>query len=71
MTDAEWKKSNSEICQVLRQVHDAIALSSLPPTKKWVGLTKEEITHIGLNCYSLQQTADAIEAKLKEKNNDK
>ena len=39
-----------------------------PSKKEWVGLTKEEITHIGLNCYSLQQTADAIEAKLKEKN---
>lgn len=42
-----------------------------PQRKEWVNLTADEIAHIALSCHSLKQTADAIEAKLKERNYDK
>ena len=38
-----WIKTNNQVCAMLRHAHDVLALSSLPPRKKWVGLTDEEI----------------------------
>lgn len=64
--------TNDYLCALLRQVHDVLAVSSLPPERKWVGLTVDEI----LDCYkdNLDRTmfvyiVQTIEAKLKEKNN--
>ena len=37
-------------------------------TKKWVGLTDEEIESVYMNTMNFQQNAKALEAKLKEKN---
>ncbi len=38
----------------------------LPPQRKWVGLTDEEIKQMGLDNY--RQVVREVEAKLKEKN---
>ena len=37
-------------------------------TKKWVGLTDEEIESVYMNTMNFQQNAKALETKLKEKN---
>jgi len=37
-------------------------------TKKWVGLTDEEIESVYMDTMNFQQNAKALEAKLKEKN---
>jgi hypothetical protein len=38
----KWVETNNSLCAVLRQVHDVLALSSLPPKREWVGLTDED-----------------------------
>ena len=45
MTDEElkWIKTNNSVCALLKQAHDVLALTSLPPRREWVGLTDEEI----------------------------
>jgi hypothetical protein len=44
MTDEEhkWIETNNSVCALLRQAHDVLAISSLPPKRTWVGLTDEE-----------------------------
>jgi hypothetical protein len=74
MTESEqkWIETNRDACAVLRQLHDMLALSSLPPRRTWVGLTDSEIGTIAYNVNPLdgiRQFSRAIEAKLKEKNN--
>jgi hypothetical protein len=68
MTESEqkWIETNRDACAVLRQLHDMLALSSLPPRRTWVGLTQEEIEDSYNADYKVQ--TKAIEAKLKEKN---
>jgi len=39
----KWVETNNSLCAVLRQVHDVLALSPLPPKREWVGLTDEEV----------------------------
>jgi hypothetical protein len=65
--DAKWIETNNVVCALLRQAHDALALSSLPMRRKWVGLTVEEMNEItwGKTVYEILELA---EAKLKEKN---
>lgn len=41
--EQKWIDTNNTTCAILRQLHDAIALSSLPPKREWVGLTDEEV----------------------------
>jgi hypothetical protein len=80
MTEPEqkWIETNRSACAVLRQLHDMLALSSLPPRRTWVGLTDEEISDMfcvmgtadaDINLIKLLTDARRIEAKLKEKNN--
>jgi hypothetical protein len=73
MTEQEhkWVETNRAVCAMLRQMHDALALSSLPPQRKWVGLTEDERVAImwDLAYPSRDSLARAIEAKLKENNN--
>ena len=69
----EWIETNNSACKILRQVHDMLALASVPPRKTWVGLTDEEILKFqdivpNTLGYDLTEFARAIEAKLKEKN---
>jgi RNA polymerase subunit RPABC4/transcription elongation factor Spt4 len=45
---------------------DALYVES--PQREWVGLTELEVSKIGGACFSLQQTAEALEQALKEKN---
>ena len=68
MTDEElkWIKTNNSVCALLKQVHDVLALTSLPPRREWVGLTDDEIEHLR-NDQPWWMVRD-IEAKLKEKN---
>jgi hypothetical protein len=74
--EQKWIETNRSVCAVLRQLHDALALSSLPPRRTWVGLTDEEKKNIFLKWYGkhwaytsqLQSVMDSVEAKLKEKN---
>ena len=79
MTESEqkWIETNRSVCAVLRQLHDALALSSLPPRRTWVGLTYEDMIEIWDKLYKERTDVlplpttfgKAIEAKLKEKNN--
>jgi len=73
----KWVETNNSLCAVLRQVHDVLALSSLPPKREWVGLTDEEILsadpRIGkpesdVNPYQILGSARDLEALLKERN---
>ena len=66
-SEQKWIETNRDACAVLRQLHDMLALSSLPPRRTWVGLTQEEIEDSYNADYKVQ--TKAIEAKLKEKNN--
>ena len=71
----DWVTSHNEICVLLRQAHDALALTSYPPKRKWVGLTEEELhalhfelkvqTMGGINTLGMYRI---LEAKLKDKN---
>ena len=53
---------------------DAIPLYAAPPQRPWVGLTEEDLKKIWydikhlIGWYSFQESAQAVEAKLKEKN---
>jgi hypothetical protein len=77
-SEQKWIETNRDACAVLRQLHDMLALSSLPPrrTRTWVGLTRDEksfIYHTLHNSTSRIDSfwvdfANAIETKLKEKN---
>jgi hypothetical protein len=72
MTEQEhkWVETNRAVCAMLRQMHDALALSSLPPQRKWVGLTKDEKEALSYKAEGNTWTAvELTEAKLKEKNN--
>jgi hypothetical protein len=74
MTESEqkWIETNKDACAVLRQLHDMLALSSLPPRRTWVGLKDEEIEQLHTAWVlggGFRQLCNAIEAKLKEKNN--
>ena len=67
-----WIASNNAICALLRQAHDALALTSYPLQRTWVGLTDEEAMQICIDCGCMSEDwlmlLDAIEAKLKQKN---
>ena len=79
MTESEhkWIETNKDACAVLRQLHDMLALSSLPPRRTWVGLTDEELCEIvgvstsdsDWNVIKVQEWLRKVEAKLKDKNN--
>ena len=80
MTESEqkWIETNRDACAVLRQLHDMLALSSLPPRRTWVGLTDAEVEEIerwvefkeeGSGRIPMGKLIRYIEAKLKEKNN--
>ena len=73
----DWVVSHNEICVLLRQAHDALALTSYPPKREWVGLTDDEVDDIGCDFATLGGDIDAkdwfafylaIEQALKEKN---
>jgi hypothetical protein len=77
MTDEEhkWIETNNSVCALLRQAHDVLAMSSFPPRRTWVGLTDEEQSFIYDQVKQIVNSkpfwvrfADAIEAKIKEKN---
>ena len=65
--------AHNAICALLRQAHDALALTSYPPQRTWVGLTQDELNMIGdsmrtWNSWTITDVYFAIEAKLKNKN---
>ena len=71
----KWIETNDSVCALLKQAHDVLAMSSLPPKRKWRGLTVEEIEVLGEiyaekdgKIQSWGLFAVAIEEKLKEKN---
>ena len=75
MTEQEqkWIETNNQVCALLRQAHDVLALSSLPPKRTWVGLTNNDLQPIADEYQILfgswvHDFARAIEAKLKQKN---
>ena len=70
MTESEqkWIETNRDACAVLRQLHDMLALSSLPPRRTWVGLTDEDRYEFAAAQYGWEDLLIAAEAKLKEKN---
>ena len=78
MTDEEhkWIETNNSVCALLRQAHDVLAMSSFPPRRTWQGLTADEKSFVYDQVKQIVDSkpfwvrfADAIEAKLKEKNN--
>jgi hypothetical protein len=77
MTDEEhkWIETNNSVCALLRQAHDVLAMSSFPPRRTWVGLTADEQSFVFDQVKQIVDSkpfwvrfADAIEAKIKEKN---
>ena len=78
MTESEqkWIETNRSACAVLRQLHDMLALSSLPPRRTWVGLTRDEQSFVYSSLHNATSREDsfwvdfanAIEKALKEKN---
>ena len=72
----KWIETNNSVCALLRQAHDVLAMSSLPPKRKWVGLTRDEQSFVYSNLHNATSREDsfwvdfanAIEAKLKERN---
>jgi hypothetical protein len=77
----DWAASHNAICALLRQAHDALALTSYPMMHRWVGLTDDEMEATFIECggkwngdFWKIEDADfhpflrTIEAKLKDKN---
>jgi len=69
----DWVASHNAICALLRQAHDALALTSYPMMHRWIGLTDVEIDYllgstVGENEETHISFARAIESKLKERN---
>ena len=73
----DWIASHDDICALLRQAHDALALTSYPPQRRWIGMTDEErnemIGRIQHDQYTRQRdlivsTQIITEMYLKEKN---
>jgi gluconate kinase len=80
MTESEqkWIETNNQVCALLRQAHDVLACSSLPPRRRaWVGLTRDEQSFVYSSLHNATSREDsfwvdfanAIEKALKEKNN--
>ena len=71
-SEQKWIETNRDACAVLRQLHDMLALSSLPPRRTWVGLTEEEIEASkptsSNDAVVWELAVEWAEAKLKEKN---
>jgi len=71
-SEQKWIETNRDACAVLRQLHDMLALSSLPPRRTWVGLTDEEIEASkptsSNDAVVWELAVEWAEAKLKEKN---
>ena len=66
----EWIETNNSACKILRQVHDMLALASVPPRKTWSGLTGVEINNIfAANVGYPERMMDEVAKLLKEKNN--
>ena len=66
--ESKWIKTNDSVCALLKQAHDVLAMSSLPPRRKWVGLTFQEQQEAILNTHSIHEAIMNAEKKLKEKN---
>ena len=64
----KWVETNNNLCAVLRQVHDVLALSPLPPKRQWVGLTKKDFSAIDQSCLTKLQAVISAESVLKERN---
>ena len=72
----KWIETNNSVCALLRQAHDVLAMSSFPPKRKWIGLTRDEQSFVYRTLHNSTSRIDsfwvdfanAIEAKLKEKN---
>ena len=72
----KWIETNNSVCALLRQAHDVLAMSSFPPKRKWVGLTRDEQSFVYQTLHNSTSRIDsfwvdfanAIETKLKEKN---
>ena len=70
LVQREWVETNNQACKILRQVHDMLALASVPPRKTWVGLTGVEINHIfAANVGYPERMMNEVAKLLKEKNN--
>jgi len=77
-SEQKWIETNRDACAVLRQLHDMLALSSLPPRRTWVGLTDEEIEEVerwvefkeeGSGRIPIGKLVAYISEKLRSKNN--
>jgi hypothetical protein len=73
----DWVASHNAICALLRQAHDALALTSYPMMHRWVGLTEDDKVLIKHDANFNQfmtagEYADRVqqltEARLKDKN---
>ena len=77
-SEQKWIETNRDACAVLRQLHDMLALSSLPPRRTWVVLTDEEIEEVerwvefkeeGSGRIPMGKLVAYISNKLRSKNN--
>ena len=68
----DWVASHNAICALLRQAHDALALTSYPMKRTWVGLTDDEIAQGWKESWVTEQAWQSAvwwaEDKLRNKN---
>jgi hypothetical protein len=57
-----------QIFFLLKPLSDGDKLYTAPPKREWVGLTEDEITKIANKTLTFKQCVQAIEAKLRDKN---
>ena len=65
----DWIASHNDICALLRQAHDALALTSYPPQRTWQSLTDEEMMDAIYVDDTPMERGRRVEAKLRSKNN--
>ena len=66
----DWIASHNEICALLRQAHDALALTSYPPQRTWVGLTNGEMIELSEMKLGSWDLILEVEDKLRSKNSE-
>ena len=63
-----WMQPDEVHISLWKDDYHIIPLYTTPPQRAWVGLTDEEAIQMHIDCNSVSELFDAIDAKLKQKN---
>jgi len=63
-----WMQPDEVHISLWKDDYHIIPLYTTPPQRAWVGLTDEEAIQMHIDCNSVSELFDAIDAKLKYKN---